>query len=338
MKTIKRTKSAAAAGLILAMLFTGCGKINSDAVLMEIDGGKETITLGYANFAARYTQSLYDSVYLSYYGTDYWSQEESGETAETSVKDNILDSLKEEYVLNQHAEEYDIALTEDEEAAVKKAAEEFIGDNSEETLEVLSADVETVTKFLTQTTIASKVREAVQAEAEVNITQEEAAQRTFTYAYFNSMTYTDDNGNTAYYTDEEHEALKEKAEALTNAADLETEGKEAGATVTTHSYGGDDEDTMPEAVIKAADALKEGEISPVIEVEGDGYYVLRLDSEFDEEATADKMESMESEARAEYLQDKIDGWLEETTFKVNEKQWEKVKFDSLFRQKETEED
>ena len=42
---------------------------------------------------------------------------------------------------------------------------------------------------------------------------------------------------------------------------------------------------MDASVITAADALKEGEISSMISVDGKGYYVIRLDSEFDRDAT-----------------------------------------------------
>lgn len=339
MKRKSRIGTIVAGGLILALVLSGCGKIDDSAVLIEINGGEDVITLGYANFAARYTQALYDGVYMMYYGTDYWSQEESGETAEESVKKNILDSLKEEYLLNLHAKDYGVSLSKEEEAAIDQAVDAFLKNNSEETLEEISATKETVKQFLTQNTIASKVREAIKAEEEVNITQEEAAQRTFTYAYFNSMTYTDDSGNTAYYTTEEHEALKEKVQALTQAADLETEAEAAGATtVSTYSYGGDEEDSMAQAVLDAADALQEGEMSSLIEVEGDGYYVLRLESAFDEEATEKKMESMEEEVREEHLEKALDGWMKETDWKVNEKQWAKVRFDTLFRQTSAEED
>jgi parvulin-like peptidyl-prolyl isomerase len=319
-----------AGAMTCSLLLSGCGKLNADAVLVTINGGEETISLGYGNFVARYTQSLYDSAYGSYYGTSLWTMEEDDGTFEDSVKENLLESMEEEYLLNLHAQEYDVALTEDEEAAIAEAVQEFLSDNPEETLEAMSATEEIVTKYLTQVTIAQRVEDAIKESADVNITEEEAAQRTFTYAYFNSVSYTDSDGNTLYYTDDEKETLLAEAEALTDSEDLETDAGLLGATVNTHSYGGDDEDTMDQAVLDAADALDEGEISSVVTVDGDGYYVVRLDSAFDEEATAEKMETMETEQRSDYLTSVLDGWKEDTDWQVDEKQWAKVRFTSFF--------
>jgi parvulin-like peptidyl-prolyl isomerase len=319
-----------AGAMTCSLLLSGCGKLNADAVLVTINGGEETISLGYGNFVARYTQSLYDSAYGSYYGTSLWTMKEDDGTFEDSVKENLLESMEEEYLLNLHAQEYDVALTEDEEAAIAEAVQEFLSDNPEETLEAMSATEEIVTKYLTQVTIAQRVEDAIKESADVNITEEEAAQRTFTYAYFNSVSYTDSDGNTLYYTDDEKETLLAEAEALTDSEDLETDAGLLGATVNTHSYGGDDEDTMDQAVLDAADALDEGEISSVVTVDGDGYYVVRLDSAFDEEATAEKMETMETEQRSDYLTSVLDGWKEDTDWQVDEKQWAKVRFTSFF--------
>ena len=48
-------KSAGIVAVSAAVLFTGCGKINGDATLVTInnaEGVKDTISLGYGNFAA----------------------------------------------------------------------------------------------------------------------------------------------------------------------------------------------------------------------------------------------------------------------------------------------
>ena len=88
---------------------------------------------------------------------------------------------------------------------------------------------------------------------------------------------------------------------------------------------------MDEAVIAAADGLEEGQISSVVTVDNDGYYVIRLDSAYDEKATADKKESLEDEKRSDYLESVLDGWKDDTTWSVDDKQWDKVKFDTFFQ-------
>jgi hypothetical protein len=318
--------------LVCSTLFSGCGKVNPEATLVTINSGEATISLGYGNFVARYTQSLYDSAYGTYYGTSLWTQEEDGETFEDSVKDNLLDSMEEEYLLNLHAEDYGVALTDEETEAIAAAAAQFMTDNTEETLETLTATEDIVTQYLTQTTIAQKVEDAIKEETEITVTEADAAQRTFTYAYINSVGYTDSDGNTVYYTDDEQDALEATAETLTTSADFETDAEAAGATVNTHSYGSseDEDDTLDVSILEAADALQEGEISPVVKVDGDGFYIVRLDSAYDEEATATELESMEEEQRSDHLTEVLDGWKEETDWDVDEKQWAKVKFETFF--------
>jgi len=65
-----RMKTVGVAALAAATLFTGCGSLNPDATLVTIntgDGTKDTISLGYGNFVARYQQSMYDQDQLDYY-------------------------------------------------------------------------------------------------------------------------------------------------------------------------------------------------------------------------------------------------------------------------------
>ena len=60
-----------------------------------------------------------------------------------------------------------------------------------------------------------------------------------------------------------------------------------------------------------------------------------VDSEFDEEATAKKKESMISQKQEDYYNDILDGWKEEVKWTLNEKEWAKVNFDDHFKQPET---
>ncbi len=318
----------------LSTLFSGCG-INEDATLVNINSGEDSISLGYGNFVARYTQSLYDKTYLQYMGTEMWTTEQDGETMEEAIKDQVITSIEEDYLLVAHAADYDVALTDEEKESITEAAKTFIANNDEDTLTAMTATQDIVEEYMTNQAIAAKVEEAIKAAAEVTVTEEEAAQRAITYAYIGSVSYTDDSGNTVAYTDEQKEELLANAKTLATSTDLETDAETLGATVKTATYG-EDEDTLDEAVVAAADALSEGQISDVVEVEDDGYYVIRLDSAFDEDATQEKMTSLEEEKREEALEDILDGWKEDITWDLDKKQWSKVKFDTLFENFTTE--
>ena len=93
---------------------------------------------------------------------------------------------------------------------------------------------------------------------------------------------------------------------------------------------------MDESIIAAAQKLKEGERSDVIEVENDGYYVVYMLDELDEEATETKKEQLADEKKTEAYNEVIDGWEEDVKWDINEDEWAKVKFIELFELKEAE--
>ena len=114
---------------------------------------------------------------------------------------------------------------------------------------------------------------------------------------------------------------------------------DAGYTVSTESYGSEEDrgSTLDETVLAEADKLKEGDISGVVETDN-GYYVLRLDSEHDEEATASKKEELIAQKKSDHYEDVLSGWRDEAKWELNEKQWEKVTFKDRFTAKAEPED
>lgn len=321
---------------LLGTLFGGCG-INKQATLVDINKGQDSISLGYANFVARQTQSMYDGMYLAYMGDEMWSQTQDGDTMENMVKDNVLTSLEESYLLQKHAEDYGVKLTDKEKKAISKAAKQFIEDNDNETIEEMGVTQEYVEQYLTEQTYVKKMESAIKEKAEVSVSEEEALQKAISYVKFSVADTTDEDGNTVELTSEEKKALKQQAQLLSKAEDFEEEAKNLGVDVETVTYGQDS--TLNEKVIQAAEILTtEGEVSSVVGVKDDGYYVIRMDSLRDEDATAEKKESLEEQQREECYQKVLDGWKEDITWSVDEKQWKKVKFDTLFEVADTEEE
>lgn len=342
MKLKRLTACILAGAMAVSVALTGCGsKINADAVGATLN--EKEISLGLMNFMARFSQANYDGSYVSYYGTEYWGweiSEDSDDTMEDSVKDSIVESIKIMYLLEEHMTDYDVEITEDELAAMEEAAKQFMSDNSEKAIKQLGATEEYVKEMLRLYTIQQKMTEAIQEETEITVTEEDAAQRTFSYIKV-ATSGTDSSGNKIEYTEDELKDLEAEVKTFAEGAkeDFDTAATDKGYTVSTYSYG-EDEETMDEAVITAADALKEGEVSEMITAE-DGYYVIRLDSEYDEKATATKLENLIEEQKSEHYDDVTKAYVEEASFELNEDEWKKVKFNRLFsiaeEEKETEE-
>lgn len=340
MKVKRLTTCLLAGAMALSVALTGCGKIDADAVGATLDG--KEISLGFMNFMARYQQMSYDSYLLSYYGTEMWSQTVTEEekdddgnvtkpaqTMEENVKEAVAENIELMYLLEAHMADYNVEITDEETAAIEEAAKKFMSDNSKKAIKQLGATEEYVKEMLRLTTIQQKMYDAILEASTVTVTDEEAAQRTYSYIQVSTTSTTDSDGNSVDLTDEEKEQLASDMEEYAAAAkeDFEGAAKEKGYTVSTQSYGSDN--TLDEKLVAAADALKEGEISDLITTDSN-YYVIRLDKEYDEEATAEKKESLLTTKKQEEYDSICEGYMEDAKFELNEEEWAKVKFNRLF--------
>lgn len=336
---LKRVAAVLLAGAITSsMVLSGCGnKINENAIAATL--GDQEISLGYVNFVARYNQINYDSVFLSYYGEDYWTSEdyvdEDGNTMEDSVKNYVIEDIELAYLLEDHMEEYGVEITDEEMESIKAAASEFMSENTKEAIKEMGATQEYVEDMLYYETVKSKMTEAIEATADTEVTDEECARRTFSYIKIDLAGYTDDSGTYTSYTDEEKAALEENVPLIATLAKSDFEGaaESYSYTVSTYSYGIDEKSEEDggfcEAVIAAADSMTEGQISDAIEGT-DCYYIIRLDSENDEDAAESAKKTIIQERQDAKYTEVTDAYLEEAEFEIDEEQLAKVKFTSLF--------
>ena len=313
----KRLAVLAVAGTLTATSLTGCGTINTDETVATV--GDEKITLGVANFYARLQQAQYETYYASMMGTtaeEMWAKEASDDqTYEEQTKKSILENLENMYLVSQHASDYDVALTEEEQQAIKDAAAKFGEDNSDKVLELM--------------TISNKMETEMEAGVDENVSDEDAAQKSMQYLLF-SYTTTDDSGESQTLSDDEKEALKTTAQAfddrLKGGEDMETVASAAGLTAQTATF--DSESTSPDKdLIAAADALtNEGDVTDIIETEN-GIYIAKLTSLLDREATESKKESIVSERKKEQYDSLLEQWKKDTKIKEEKKVWKKISFE-----------
>lgn len=310
---------------------TGCGSINKDAVVATLDG--EEVTLGLANFMARLTQASYDDMYISYFGEDVWSQDSStmDGTMEDSLKASVLDTLREYVTLRAHMDEYGVTITDDEMSIIEEAAETFISDNSDEAIEALGADLELVEEYLSLRVIDDKMYDAIIADADTEVSDEEANTSAYSYVRLSTSTYTDDDGNTVEHTDETLEELENtllafSAEASVNG--MEEAAERYGYDVASSTYNANTQ-SIDDAVRDVLDGLDEGEVSGVIQTDS-YFYVVRLDARTDEDATELVRQSMVSDLQSSYYDEVLEGWEDEQEWDVNARVWKKVRFDNLF--------
>ena len=333
------------AAMLTAGGLTGCGSLDEDAVAVSVNGSE--LTADVANFYARYMQAEYETYYGAYMGDDMWNTEaEEGETYEESVKNAARESLEVMLLCEEHMGDYEVSLSDGEKEEISKLAQEFSEANSLEDKEKISGSTETAERVLTLMAIQSKVQEAIQAGADTEVSDEEAAQKAMQYAFF-SYTTTDDSGAVQDLTEEEKAAavtgsrigsaartqpelvfqLESRRQSVQGGADFAQSAEEYGGEVTEDTF--DSDSNVPsEEVVDEADQLGEGENTGVIETDA-GCYVVKVTSLFDEEATETRKQQIVTERQTQLYEDTTQGWLDDADIEEHDSVWRKIDFNDL---------
>lgn len=347
MKLFKKAIALVAIAALSITALAGCKKqepIDNSEIVMTV--GDKEVELGVANFLVRYQQSYTEDMYEMYGMEIDWSYEvEEGVTYEEDLKSSVLESLKQLYVLDAHAADYNVTLTEDETAKIDEAAKAFEKANTDEANEKVSGKY--AAEYLRLVTISDKMKDAIKASHTPEVKEEEVNQKIMYYVAYETST-TDDSGATTELSEDEIADLKADAQALLDSAkasangNLESYAKEKEVEATKAPFNASNEE-LDEALVKAADALELNGFTDVIVGES-AIYVAQVTSLFDQEATDKAREELVEERKEEYYTETVEKWTEETESKINDEVWAKVSLDGLKvtsitpEEEETEED
>ena len=316
---LKRITTLLLSTMIAASLFAGCGGVNKDKTVATLNG--EPVKLGIANFTVRLQQANADDFYRQLFGDTVWTSDTygTGMTTEDSFKEDAIASVQEMYTLQLHMEDYGVSLSDEEKDAI----------------EALGATTDIVEEYLTLTTIQNKMHDAIIADVDTNVTDEEAKTSSYSYVVISKTseeevqsTETAESTETA---DETSDSVKTQAGEFAKAAQtdgLETAAEAYGYTVSSGTFTADDTGLDAE-VLETLQKLKEGGVSGLIDTES-SYYVVRLDAEVDEKATEENRKSIISERQENHYNEVLDGWKETDKWELDEKVWASVSFDNLF--------
>lgn len=172
-------KALVVAGLCVSMAagLVGCGNAALDGSKAVATVGEKTITLGEANFLLRYQQAETEYYYEQMLGEGFYNVDlmGTGETYGETVKGDVMTQLQEYMILEDKAADYGVVLSEEETAKIAEVAEAFLAANSDDTKAQMTADQETVERVLTLLTVGMRTSNAVVAEANITLTEEEIA-------------------------------------------------------------------------------------------------------------------------------------------------------------------
>ncbi|MEE1195488.1 MAG: hypothetical protein UHS54_01180 [Lachnospiraceae bacterium] len=340
-KGMKKYALLAGVTAMTAASLAGCGeKLDGTATVAVCN--EEEINLGVVNLYTRYQQAQMYDFYVEYFGMtelfDTVADEETGETYGDTMKNDMMDAIKEMYVIKQHAADLGVEISEEARAAIDEAAERFMDENDASDLKKMGVKEEDVAALLELYSYQAWMYDAMIADVDTNVTDEEAAQSKITYVTISlEGTSYDDEGNLIDLTDDEKAAQEELAQQVLDAvmasenpaeADMNAiaSGIDETLTASTATFGSTEDDTTDTVIKEAVEGLEDGAVVGQVLTSDDGavLYVVRLDAAFDEEATESKKETIISQRQAEDYQTELDSWMEEAVFEIVEEVWDQI--------------
>lgn len=358
MKLFKKIAAAGLSALLAGSLLAGCGSAGDTA---KIDGTKTVVTinedqvpLGTLSFMAKYQQAQMYAMYSSYFGAteifDMVMDESSGETYGETLKGYALDSLEEMVLLRQHAEEYGVTLTAEEEEEIDKIAQAYIDENAEDVRNMIGASKENVVELLELQLTKSKMLDPMAADVDTEVSDEEAQQSGVSYVKIMKATEEDfkeessdesslaesgvaADADTAAQVEAANAEKLKQAEDVLAAMMASDNVAEADMTAVANEVNEElyaekgqfttfntDDTVLDQVIVKAVSGLADGTmVDHVLESsDGTAWYVVRFDKAYDETATQEIKDEKVTARKQEAYDALMTGWKDAAKITVDE--------------------
>ena len=341
----KRILKSLIFSVCLLLCLAGCerdeGKKAEGDVVMKFAG--KNITLGevfiYANTISEQ--------YVKSYGENVWDMnvpvaENKTENMEDVTRRDIIEDIVRVKVLCAYANNYNISLTAEEEDKIKRNAEAFYKNLTDEQIEKMQLDRDIVKMVYRENEIAARVYDEVVNRAGIEVSDEDARQTTFYDLVFENYMI-DAEGNVRELSEDDRNAQYERAlqayNTLVNPVSGADNTKIEGLA---EFYGASDsryytlspaeiEEMYGTEIKDMIYSLEDGSYSLVTESEY-GYHIFYVKALTDREAT-DKLKNSEISTKEKaYFAEYYKKWLKETdpTYSydrsVDQDVYKKIKF------------
>ena len=319
--------------ILLTILCTGCGKQGGDAStrvvlttgfekdeVFRIDS--ESCTVPEIMVYLTNTQNQYEQVY----GSQIWQTDLEGVTLEENVKDRVLARVAQIKSMNLLAKEHGVELGEEDEAAVKEAAERYFASLNGAETEGMQVTQETIEQLYREYALAEKVYYYIIKDINPEISDDEA--RTITVEHILIKTYSlNGKGERVPYTEqtrkEAYGRAQEVLQKLKEGEDFDTLVTEYNEdSKSQYSFG---KGEMDQAFEEAAFNLGTNEISGIVESEY-GYHIIKCLNTFNREETdANKIKIVEQRKKEVFGQEYND-FVRGLNRNLNQTLWDSVTF------------
>ncbi len=334
---MKHLYKIAALLLALMMFATGCGvNTKNYATTPAATYGDQVTYMDEANFWLRSSQWVYEAnyayTYYIYYGiTDIWP-EKSGRGTQTmaqTMREDVMAQILQSYILKDHAAEYNVAITPEDEDKIDKAVASLHDELADEFFELCgNISDERLKEIHKDRSLAVKVLDAVRKEAVTDVKDEDC--KSFTVSYFLVTDAAAGEGDSA------EAAAKRIFDKLESGTEFsECKSLFPDFTTNTLSYVRNTENADGIVPFQVGKDLAAGE-NAIQEKEGTGWYVIHCDSDDDKDAAAEKRAALEDAQRDEHFNEVYAEWKKDAKeFKVS-KAFNKLKMTACFVEKSVE--
>lgn len=309
---------------------SGCGT----KVVLTTGFGKEDVfvigdtkcTLPEMNVYLTDIQGQYENVY----GDGIWDAQLDGVTLEDNVKDTVLARIAQVKTMYLLAVSKGVVLSEEEKSAVEEAANVYYSGLDDEQKEYLGVTRELLVQMYTEYALADMVYDAVIADINPEISDDEARTVLVQHIYF-ATGVTDAAGNFVMFTQDQKAELynlamevKKRAE---NGEDFEALAVEYSSSSSLELSLG--RDTMDPAIEKEVFSLAKGEISSIVETET-GLLIFKCVSTLDREQTEANKIVLVEKRRQEAFKSEYDSFVNGLVKNLNNELWDSISLNRDF--------
>ncbi len=337
---VRKAAALALACMMSTTLLAGCGSTKLDGTKTVVTVGDEAVELGVVSFYAKYQQAMMQKYYGAMLGNNGMfdtsiaaTSSNDGTTYGEQMRNTALEDIEKMVVIKQHAGEYDISLTEEEEADIETAAKAYISANTESVRDMIGASEDNVKELLRLQTIQSKMMDPMVKDVDTNVSQEEAQQSKVTYVAISEDASTDTTSDAASTAEDTSQAAMAKAEQVLSALKLESDIASADmntivqgidstltATVGHYTTNNTTDGSVDSNIVAAVEGMTDGTLVDHVITGSDGktLYVARFDAVDDAEYTETTRASI-IRTRKQNEYDKLTGeWMDAATIKVDQ--------------------
>lgn len=293
--------------LVLAGVLSGCSIGQKEIVfttglsnreLFKIDSKSCTVSDG------KVYLMNYQNIYGTAYGVDLWKNDTCREELETYVKNLAVSELAQVICMDFLAEKRNLALSQEEESKLAKAAEEYYDSLTKEEKNYSGATKSSIETLYHNYVLAKKAYSSLTESVDDEVSDSEARVMKLQQIH-----------------------VKKKAQARDIAKKLEA-GNDFVGIASNYNKAGEIEQTvsrgeLPKGVEDVAFALEDGEVSEMIRVD-EGYYFIKCINKFEEELTDINKKKIVAEREAQAFQSEYNGLVERVHSTLNDDIWDNV--------------